>query len=257
MPPRRRPDDGRLVEARRTRAILQSDDPLHLTCDGCRNDVDLSAPGLRGLYAQRTAPTPQVEVLCPECDDNKDKAGKSSSSSSSSSSAAAEASSLTSCPASTRTDRYLRKRRLRRAREQLRLSVIRAQNRRFDTRFTPCMRKHCPRARPQPEACAKCDEFYAAVEAFKTFLMEQKDVVCTYCDRQFFSRARYCKPIRLQTAVAREGPKHQKRSTETQNLIISVVNDVLLRVCLTECVWFGGLWGEDVGARGGSGIGIN
>ena len=43
--------------------------------------------------------------------------------------------------------------------------------------------------------------------------------------------------------------KAQKRCRETQNLISSVVNDVLVHVCLAESVWFGRLWGEDGGAR--------
>jgi hypothetical protein len=82
MPPRINPRPDRLNAANRTLAILRSDDPLHHTCDNarCENIVDLSAPGLRGLYARRTAPNSQVEVLCPQCDDNGDKAGKSSSS---------------------------------------------------------------------------------------------------------------------------------------------------------------------------------
>jgi hypothetical protein len=40
---------------------LLSFDTLHLTCNGCENDVNLTAPGLRELYVQRTGPLPHVK----------------------------------------------------------------------------------------------------------------------------------------------------------------------------------------------------
>ena len=79
MPPRRRPRRrlGIADEAHRTLAIVRGTAPLPLlTCDGCENEVDLSAPALRELYADRKAPGSQVEVLCPDCEELHQSAGK-------------------------------------------------------------------------------------------------------------------------------------------------------------------------------------
>jgi len=46
-------------------------------------------------------------------------------------------------------------------------------------------------------------------------------------------------------AAAHGGPKHEKWSRATQILMSSVVHNVDLHVCRQECMWFGGLWGED------------
>jgi hypothetical protein len=70
---------------------------------------------------------------------------------------------------------------------------------RYDTRFTPCMTKACPRALNPPEACPRCDKFDAACASFNAYLMQQPDVVCTYSDRRFHSRDKYCKPVTLAT----------------------------------------------------------
>ena len=94
---------------------------------------------------------------------------------------------LASPPLPTHTDRH--------ARESLHISglgrlrdhVRDEKDNRYDTRFTPCMTKACPRALNPPEACPRCDKFDAACASlcasFNAYLMQQPDVVCTYSHR--------------------------------------------------------------------------
>ena len=56
-----------------------------------------------------------------------------------------------------------------------------------------------PRALNPPEPCPKCNSFYAACEKFNSYLTQQPDIVCTYCDRRFHSRDKYCKSVTLAT----------------------------------------------------------
>jgi hypothetical protein len=73
---------------------------------------------------------------------------------------------------------------------------------RFDYRFTKCEGASCPRAQTPPAACPDCEKFESQLEAYLTFLKEQFDVVCTYCDRKFHSRTKYCKAVRLESEWA-------------------------------------------------------
>lgn len=101
--------DWTMGDGRPCDALVSLEAPLLYPSDlrwrCCATKVDLSAPGLRELYADRTAPRLEVEVLCPHFKEHDETAGKCSSSSSPSSSSAAAKSSLTTPPTHTHRTR--------------------------------------------------------------------------------------------------------------------------------------------------------